>query len=102
VVGIGLVLALSVGVTVVAVTLPDPGEALAVPGSSHDQCRVPDQGEPLSSSDLPDVLLDLSGDDYEFDSGASGPLDLDEAANVSGNRAPRKWRSRSSDFSAES
>lgn len=87
VVGIGLVLALSIGVTVVAVTLPDPGEALAVPGSSDGQCQDPDQGEQPSPTDLSEVLLDLSGDDYEFYEDESGPLDLEEAAHVAGNRA---------------
>jgi len=98
VVGIGLVLALSVGVTVAAVTLPDPGEALAVPGSSDGRCQDPDQAELPSPADLSEVLLDLSGDDYEFYEEESGPLDLEGAANTAGNPADARVALQESGF----
>lgn len=97
-VGIGLVLAVSVGVTVVAATEPDPDEALALPGTDGGKCQNPVDGEPVSPSELTDLLLDLSADDYELYGEESGPLDLEGAAATATNTAAARAVLRSRGF----
>lgn len=84
VVAFGTVLALASAGALVAITVPTPEEAVAIPESSGPQCENAGVGGIVSPEQLSEHLLDLKAEDYEIVKDSGGLFDIEDRAGVMG------------------